>query len=104
MASFFAARPKLCLRWHDLRLLIYADASTQLTTTIKLVVQALNCQERAASLGEEHESVDLPMAFRQDADLLDGAVLLDEGGEPSDGSPSEVDVSNVDLVLLIISW
>ena len=72
---------------------------------IKLAVQALNCQERTASLGEERESVDLAiLAFIQDADLLDDAVLLEEGGEPSHGSPSEVDVSNVDLVLLIISW
>ena len=71
---------------------------------IKLAVQALNCQERTASLGEEHESVDLAIAFIQDADLLDDAVLLEEGGEPSHGSPSEVDVSNVDLVMLIISW
>ena len=71
---------------------------------IKLAVQALNCQERTASLGEERESVDLAMAFIQDADLLDDAVLLEEGGEPSHGSPSEVDVSNVDLAMLIISW
>ena len=74
---------------------------------IERAAQAFNCQERAASLGENHESVDLARAFIQNADLLDDAVLLEEGGEPSYGSPIDVDVSNVDcraLLIIIISW
>ena len=70
---------------------------------IGLAAQAFNGQERAPSVGEKHESVDLgARAFMQNADLLDllhDAALLEEGAEPAYGSPIEVDIPNVDLAL-----